>query len=283
MTPPGPYYRNATVNYTITGTNFQPGNTEVTFRNASGSALNETSGAGVWLVTPTKIYGSVVVPYSASSVGAWNSSVSTFDGGTVWKPAAFAVARFPAPTITSITPVSGFRNSTVSYTLVGTNFQPGLTTVDLSTPASGELNTTIYSITSTRIIGGISFPSDAPTVAWKLNVTTLDGGKVSRAAAFTVNKVLPPAITTFAPATGYRGTTVSYIVNGNYFQPGGRTTVNLSQPGADEIQTTISSVYSSRIYGTVTIPSDAATGSWKVNVSTVDGGNRTLINAIRIY
>ena len=235
------------------------------------------------MVTPTKIYGTIVIPYDASSVQPWNVSVRTLDGGVVWKPAAFTVARFPAPTISSITPVSGFRNSTISYTLKGTNFQPGLTAVDLSTPGFGELNTTIYSISSTQIIGGVSLPSDAPVGAWKLNVTTRDGGRITRAGAFMLSKVPPPMIMSFSPAAGYRGTTVSWIANGNYFQTGGRTTVNLSQAGAAALQTTITSVYSSRIYGTVIIPSDAPTGLWKVNVTTLDGGNGTMINAIRIY
>jgi len=170
----------------------------------------------------------------------------------------------------------------VSYTLKGTNFQPGLTTVDLSNPAFGELNTTLYDVSPTQVIGGVSFPGDAPPGPWTLNVTTVDGGKASKAAAFKLDTWKSPTISAFTPATGYRGTTVSYTVDGKYFQPGGRTSVNLSLPGAPEIQTSIAAVYSSRIYGTVTIPAGAPAGSWQVNVTTIDGKTGTGTSAIKI-
>ncbi|MDD4136551.1 MAG: hypothetical protein PHT99_01475, partial [Methanoregula sp.] len=271
-------FRNSTVVFTLTGKNFQPDGTGVRLNlNATVTPID----AALTSVTGTRVTGRFTIPADQPS-GKYRIDVLTISGGSVMKQNAFTISPLPKPTIGTITPTSGFANGTVSYTLKGTNFQPGLTTVDLSNPGFGELNTTIYSITATQIIGGVSFPGNAPTGSWTLNVTTLDGGKDSKATAFKVNTVLPPAITSFTPAMGYRGTTVSYIVDGKYFQPGGRTSVNLSQPGAPEIQTTLSSVYSSRIYGTVTIPEDAATGSWKVNVTTIDGGEGKSFNAIKV-
>ena len=274
-------YENTSYVFTLTGTNFQSmesGGTDVTFWNQYGNKVLQPT---IKSINSTQVVGDVAIPNFYN--GSWYVNITTGDGGTVCKPAAFTVDKIPAPTFISLTPGSGSRNRTVSYTLKGINFQPGLTTVDLSDPGFGELNTTLYAVSSNQIIGGVSFPSGAPTGIWKLNITTLDGGTTTRASAFTVDKLRPPEITSFTPLTGYRGTNVSYIVNGNYFQSGGRTTVNLSQPGANEIQTTLTAVYSSRIYGTMTIAGGTGTGQWKVNVSTLDGGNSTLINAIRIY
>jgi len=282
VTPSGSWYRNATVNYTIIGTNFQPGNTVVTIWNKSGTLLN-ASGSGAWLVTPTAIYGNVTVPFDASSKTLYNVTVSTYNGGVGGKDGVILVNNLLAPVITSFTPLSGTRNGSVAYTLKGSNFQPGQTTVVLSYLGYGELETTIYSATSTQIIGGVQVPSTAPPGLWRLNVTTFDGGKTSKASAFTVNAVSRPKVTSFSPAIGYRGTTVSFVVKGDNFQTGSRTNVSLVKAGSGEIQTTLSSVYTTQISGTAAIPAGAGTGQWKVNVTTLDGKNSTLVNAMTIY
>jgi uncharacterized delta-60 repeat protein len=280
ISPTTPWYRNATIPFQIIGTNFEPGLTTVAFAYPlNGTALNST--VVVNTVTATTINGTVVVPFQ-SPTGSWNVSVTTLDGGTVWKPAAFSVAIFPAPTITSITPVSGFQNATVSFTINGGNFQPGQTTVFLSNPTSGPLATTLYSVTSSQIIGGVQIPATAAIGAWRLNVTTLDGGLTSKTSAFSVSKLPVPSITTFTPSIGYQNTIVSFIITGNYFEPGGLTTVNLTKSGQTDIPTTLTSVYTSSITGTVYIPIGSTTGSWNVNVTTLDGGTATKSNAVSI-
>ena len=277
---PATWYRNATVPFQITGTNLGPGLTTVAFNYPSdGTALNST--VVVNNVTATTINGTVVVPYSAPT-GTWNASVTTIDYGTVWKPNAFTVSNFPAPTITTITPNSGFLNTTVSYTITGGNFQPGQTAVVLSNPVSGELATTVYSVTPSQLVGGVQIPTWAAIGAWRLNVTTLDGGLTSNPSAFTVSKLPVPSITTFTPSTAYQNMNVSFVITGNYFEPGGITTVNLTKPGQTDIPTTLTSVYPSSITGTVAIPAGNTTGSWNVNVTTLDGGTWTKSNAISI-
>jgi PKD repeat protein len=281
VAPTTPWYRNASVFFLITGTNFQPGQTAVNFTYPSnGTELNVT-GMKIQTITTTTINGTVVVPYNASAV-TMNVSVRTLDGGRAWKPAAFTVAQFPAPTIGAITPASGFRNTTVAFTITGTNFLPGQTTVNLSYPANSEISTTLYAVSSTQIIGGMRVPGNATNGAWKLNVTTLDGGLTTRPSAFTISKLPAPAVTAFAPSAAYRGTTVSFIVNGSYFEPGGLTIVNLTKPGQVDISTNLTTVYSSQIAGNFTIPSGYATGLWNVNVSTIDGNFVTKASALSV-
>jgi hypothetical protein len=270
-------YRNTTVPFIITGTNFQPGG-------GTFVRLNSTAGAPIYAalssVTSTSIHGTFTIPYDAGT-GKYRLDVLTLTGGPATKLNAFTITPIPAPTIATITPVSGFRNSTVSYTINGLNLQPdGGTVVRLSHPVYGELDTMVYSVTSTQIIGNIQIPSSASYGTWKLNVSTIEGGLTSKPSAFSV-KILPkPIIGTFSPSTAYRGTTVTFVINGNNFQPGGRTAVNLSKAGQAEIQTTQASVYSSQITGTVTLPAGDTTGPWKVNVTTLDGGVATKPNAI---
>ncbi|MGA7797753.1 MAG: IPT/TIG domain-containing protein, partial [Methanoregula sp.] len=114
-----PWYRNATVPFLLTGTNFAPGQTTVTFSYPSnGTALNP-AGFTVNTVTATTINGTVVVPLNAPT-GTWNVSVTTLYGGQVWKAAAFSVSNFPAPTITSVTYPPGNIGTTVLFTITGT-------------------------------------------------------------------------------------------------------------------------------------------------------------------
>jgi hypothetical protein len=283
ITPAGVWYRNSTVNYTITGTNFQPENTNVTLWNTTGTWLNATSGSGVWLVTPTTIYGTVTVPYEISSKTAFNVTVKTYDGGIGGKAAAFTVGSFPAPVISSVMPVTGFQNSTVAFTVNGANFQPGLTTVTLDNAAFGTLDTSLYTVTSSRITGGVRIPTGATPGAWKFNVTTLDGGTRTAATPFTVAKNPVPVVTAFSPSPLYRGTTVSFTVTGNYFQTGGLTTMNLTNASGSTITTTLTKVFPTSITGTTTLPENMVPGLWKVNVTTVDGGTGTKVNAVTIF
>ncbi len=109
----------------------------------------------------------------------------------------FTVNPFPAPTIGTISPASGYRNTTVAFTLTGTNFEPGATTVTFlnqsanqsvagQPPAVTEMNPILFSVTSTQIVGNVSIPYNATLNLWKINVATVDGGTTSRPGAFTV-------------------------------------------------------------------------------------------------
>jgi PKD repeat protein len=269
--------RTSTVTFALSGTNFQPGagNTTVTLFNSTYPGVIT---AQLGSVTSTSIAGNFTIPADAA-FGKWFVNVTTADGGTSISPITFSVIKPPVPIIYSITPIAGYPNSTVSYTLKGANFQPGLTAIDISNSTYGEINTTIYYITPTLIIGGIQIPANAPTGPWKLNATT-DGGKAW--SAFSVNTLPVPKITSFVPSPVYRDTTVTFILNGNYFQPGGRTTVNLTNSTGYNITTTLSAVYSTAITGTATIPPTATPGLWKVNVTTVDGGEGTKTSAVTI-
>ena len=155
-------------------------------------------------VTPTSINGTMVIGPDATP-GKWNLTMTTINGGTsLVKTSAMTVAQFPAPTITSITPATGTKNSIVLFTLAGTNFEPAGTSVTINEDTSGTvLNATLISITPTTIIGNVSIPATVPASAYRLQVTTKDGGTVSKLQAFTVNYLPLPVMTTLTPNSGY--------------------------------------------------------------------------------
>jgi large repetitive protein len=269
--------RNTTVSFTITGSNFQPGLTSIVFRNASGAIgiVPDISG-----ITATGITGFISIPANAPA-GAWNVNITTADGGSVPGTGRFSVTAYPAPAITTISPASGNRNTTVCFTITGSNFQPGLTSVAFRN-ASGKILAVpaISSIAATSITGSIAIPANATAGAWNVNITTADGGSVPGTGKFTVNKYPAPAILTVTPQTVYRDTTATFEITGSNFEPG-QTTVNLTR-GSDTVILAVSSCNATVIRGTAALAGSTVTGLRDITVHTADGGNVTKIGAVTV-
>jgi len=272
---------NSTVGFTIIGTNFEPGNTVVAFSNqTSGPALNTPVLSNV---TSTKITGTITIPNNAPT-GPYRLDITTTDGGIVNKVNAFTVNPVPAPTITSITPISGLRNSTVGFTITGTNFELNLTTVNFTYQTTGApLNTTVLTnVTSTKIIGTIMIPWNAPTGFYQLAVNTTDGGGVLKVNAFTVNPVPAPTITAITPTTGAKNSTVLFTLTGTNFEAAG-TTVSIFDNTSDTVlDTTLYSITPTTIIGSVMIPANVPAGLYTLGVTTVDGGAVTRLQGFTV-
>jgi hypothetical protein len=284
VTPSTPWYRNATVAFEIKGKDFQPEQTNVVFCfPLNGTALNVTDGITIDSITETTISGTVVVPYSAP-LGTWNASVTTFDGGRVWKSQAFKVAVASRPAITSISPSMGYPNTTTYFTLKGSGFQDGgRTTVNLShTGAAADIGTTLISVTPTQVFGSVAIPPGSWIGKWDVKVVTFDGGQQTAAKAFSIEQFPVPVIKSVSPSTGYRDTAISFVVTGSNFETGDRTAVKFTKSGYGEISANLTSVTASQITGSVTFPLDNTAGSWNVNVTTLDGGTSTKKGAISI-
>jgi hypothetical protein len=232
--------------------------------------------------TPTELTGRLAIPAGANS-GTYSVVVTTVDGGTGSKSNAFRINYLPLPAISSINQTSGYRNSTVVFTLMGQNFQTGGTYARLyinSTVAPVEAILT--SITDTRITGSVTIPASQPSGIYRLDILTLDGGSASRKNAFTINPLPKPQITAVTPASSYRNRTLVITVTGTNFQPYGGTYVNLTHPANNtDISLSLISINANRLNGTITIPPDAPTTLfWKLNVTTLDGGRITRPSAI---
>ena len=274
VAPASAWYRNATVPFLITGTNFAPGQTTVTFSYPSnGTALNP-AGFTVNTVTATTINGTVVIPLNAPT-GTWNVSVTTLYGGQVWKAAAFTVSNFPAPTITSVTYPPGNIGTTVLFTITGTNFQAtNKTNVTIYNDITNTvLSTAIISITPTTIIGSVQIPGSAPAGLYNVNVTTVDGGTASRPGSFAVGFVGIPTITSLTPVSGYLNTTVNFTVTGTNFEPGSTVVAFTNQTTSQTLTTIFYNVTSpTQISGNISIPYNALTGPSRLDITTTDGG-----------
>ena len=109
-----------------------------------------------------------------------------------------------------------------------------------------------------------------PASLYRLQVTTKDGGTVSKLQAFTITPLPLPVMNTLTPASGYLNIMVPFTLTGNYFLNGG-TTVILRTVGTT-IPATLTSVNTTTVQGSFVIPGTARTGSYSLYVITTGGG-----------
>jgi sugar lactone lactonase YvrE len=175
-------YRNTTVSFSVTGTRFHPDATIVQFRNQTTGVI----GTVLTSITTTRINGTVAIPATAV-LGVWNVRVTTSPGGTATALKVFTIKKFPAPNFTSITPTTGFNATTVKYSIAGTNFRPGLTTVRFRNAAGSTITkNTITSVTATRIAGTLVIPKTSWKGPYNIIISTVDGGTVVKPGGFRV-------------------------------------------------------------------------------------------------
>jgi len=133
------------------------------------------------------------------------SNPHAFDIGAVEFQGA-AVAN--APTLASIAPASGLRGTSVGVILTGTNLLDAQT---VTTSGSG-VNCTVTGSTSTTVNATCTIMANAALQARSVSVTTAAGtSPVNRAVMFTV---LGPTLTSIAPNSGLRGTSVNATLTG---------------------------------------------------------------------
>jgi hypothetical protein len=282
-------FSNRTVSFIVQGTNFEAGSAMTSARflhTATGALLNTTDSPILYNITPTQFDGRMTIPATAPA-GVYKLNVSTTDGGYATSTSTFTVNNYPAPKFGSITPSSGYKNATVSFTLKGTNFQPEGTIVTFWNKSGSIVSVlvpTIFSVSPTQVVGSVAIPNPVyANDSYRVNITTVDGGWVSQDKAFTVLPLPKAQITGFIPSTIQAGTTVPYTLNGNYFQQRKGTSVYFTSASGTVVQATINTAYMTRVLGAVTVPGGSPAGYWSVNVSTLDAGWTNQTKAFSSY
>jgi hypothetical protein len=171
----------------------------------------------------------------------------------------------PAPVLTSITPNSGRRASTVSVTLTGTNLT-GTTAVTVS--GAGVTVSGITLVNSTTVTATFTIAATAGLTARNVTVTT--GGGTSNTVTFTVTA---PTLASIAPVSGLRGTSVPVTFTGTGLT--GATAVNVSGTGITVTGLTV--VSDTDVTATFVITGTATLSARNVSIVTPGGttGNVT--------
>jgi hypothetical protein len=246
--------RGTAVPVTLTGTNLT-GTTAVT---VTGTGVTVSAIAAVNSTTVTATFTiSTTATLSARTVSVTTAS------GTSTTTVTFTVL---GPTLTSIAPTSGVRNTTVPVTLTGT----GLTGATAVTPSGTGVTCTITGTpTATAVNASCAITAGATLGARTIGVTTPIGA--TNTEAFTVQGA---TLTSIAPTSGVRGTTVPVTLTGTNFPTTGVTTVTASGTGVTASAVTV--VNATTITATLTITPGAALTSRTVTVTTPIGATNTV-------
>ena len=251
--------RGTSVPVTLTGTNL----TGATAVNAPGSPnITVTNFAAVNGTTVT----ATLNVAAATALGPHNITVST-PGGTS-NAVTFTVV---GPTLTSISPTSGIRGTTVPVTLTGTNLAGATGLTGLGTGVSVAAGTFhVVSSTSVTATLNIATGTAAPLGARSIAVVTASNG-TSNTGTFTV---FGPTLTSIGPnsATHPTSGTTSVPVTLTGTNLTGATALTGLGTGVSVAAGTFQVVSSTSVTATLNIASTATTGISNIAVATTSNG-----------
>jgi hypothetical protein len=171
--------RGTTITVTITGTNFVQGPGETTVRISSGGVI--VGGPTVQSATSLTV-NFAIMPDAA--IGNYLVDMTTKRGGDS-NAVQFSVVS-STPSITSISPSSGVRGTTVQVTINGSSFTAGAGTPTLNISGSGITGSNVSVVSDSSLTATFTI---APTAALGeyLVTVTLSGGGTSNPSSFSVN------------------------------------------------------------------------------------------------
>lgn len=168
-----------TTSVTLTGTNFDP-NPGATTVSVSGSGVTVNN---LNVASTTSLTADFVVA-SGAATGARNVTVTTGIGSGPAKTFTVLSSSTPAPTLTSISPTSGSRNSAVVLTLTGTNFVSGATVA--MDNSDGQVFAGPVTLVNATTLTANFFLSPTAALGGRAVTVTTPGGTTG-AVTFTVN------------------------------------------------------------------------------------------------
>jgi PKD repeat protein len=256
------------------------------FPSSPSVVLNRTGESNITAVGATYVSSTKLTCFlniAGAQAGQWNVVVINITSGEEGVlPNGFTVMN-PAPTLTSITPDSGYNNGVVSITdLAGTNFlTTGTTVVNLT--KTGEANITATSVVvvdATQITCDFDL-TGAAVGDWNVVLESPDGQTAMIADGFNISYP-PPEVYSITPDTGTNDGVVG-ITNlaGLNFRAGANVT--FSKAGEANITPINGPIITSNKIMCFMDLTGAKVGSWDVTVTNDDAKEDTLADAFTIY
>ena len=198
---------------------------------------------------------------SGITPGTYEVDVITTNGLPCITSATFTVVA-PVPTVTSVSPSSGYNSETTDVTITGSGFT-GATAVKLSNNTS---LVSVFVVSATQILATV--PSGVTPGTYDVRVTTPGGTNTTSSQKFTSVTPPVPVVSTVTPSSGVNNTTTVITIGGSGFS--GATAVKLSN---DTVLTIIAVDGPGQIRARV--PTGVAQGPYYVRVTTPFGTNAT--------
>ena len=182
--------------------------------------------------------GTHLVTLSLSPYADYSTNLNVVDNSTI---SIIYTFQSSAPTISSITPASGFNNSAVSITnLAGTGFVSGATVVLALSGQSNVTGTSVTVVSGTQMTCTFDI-TGKPAGTWNVIVTNPDGKSVTYSGFLIKNPASTATLTSITPSSGETNTTVSITdLKGTAFAS--TATILLRRSSYNDIPGTVSSV-----------------------------------------
>lgn len=190
-------------------------------------------------------------------------SVNVSEGQTTTLTAVLTAATL-APTISGISPSSGYNSSIVTVTITGTGFSTPLSSIVLT--QSGQTNIAATSISASATSISCQFPiTGKPAGLWDVVVTNSDG-QSDTFSGFTINNAGSTiTLSSITPDSGLVNTTISItnLAGTNFLST---ATIKLSRTGYNDIPGTATYSSSTKLTGTIDLD-DRIPGTYQVCVA----------------
>lgn len=239
----------------------------------------------VTVVSTTSVTGVVA---AGKTAGTYDVVVTNSDNQSATGADAFQVT-LPAPTITSVSPSSGTNDSTISITIVGTNFvTTGTTLVTLEASGKDTISATNISVTSSTEITA-SIPADKASGQYDMKVTNPDSQFASKTTAFTLNNPAP-TVSAISPTSASSAAEKSVTITGTGFlststtpPATGNPTVSMRDPDNTSRNFDLTNVtVASKTSITATVPSGKTAGTYDVVVTNADSQSGAKADAFEV-
>ena len=216
---------------------------------------------GTILCSTTYTTTSGVGTYPTTCSGAVNTNY------TISYVAGSVTARVPAPTLSSISPISGVRGTSVPVTLTGTNLT-GATAVAVS--GTGVTVSGLTVVNATTATATFTIAGTATVSARTVTITTPGG--TSNTVTFTVTSPGAPTLTSIAPTSGAQGATVPITLTGTNLT--GATAITVSGTGVTVSGLTV--VGPTSVTATFAVSGTATLSARTVSITTPGGTSNTV-------
>ena len=192
---------------TITGTNYRKGTTVTITNNTTSRTVTGTVTGNITIKCSLPLIG---LPF-----GLYNLTVRNTDGSSVTRENEFTVNN-PAPTISSVTPSTGYTPGSVTVTVSGSKFVSGAGILLVN--ATSYLPGAVTSFSTTKITGAFVLGSLSPGT-YNLTVNNPGDANGTKVNAFTVlNPGTAPVISTINPASGFNNANLPVTITGVNFR-----------------------------------------------------------------
>ena len=253
----------------LQGTNFETG-AQVELRRTGYPSIKATNE-----VVASSTSMTCTIDLTNAVEGTYDIAVTNPGGIAGTGSQLFTVIDLHIPTVTSISPASGFVGSSVSTTISGTDFVNPMN-VSLWSSSSPKIITgnPVTVSSTTRMSSTFSIPYDTWTGSWNIRVSN-PNGETDRHNMFTISPLSAPKLTSITPSSGTVGNTVTVKISGSNLQTGAEVWLGTSG-NLTEIPGRVLSQTKTYIQADFSLPWSVPGGLRDVTIKNPDGQTSTL-------